>query len=131
MTASVRSSGLQCDAGQPVAVAAQHADRRRALEQRRQQAAARLRRVVQRHALAREQQGAVEVVLRERLRPESLRRGHGRLGARIAALVERDQTGDHRDDEQRGHPRQHQAQAALLAPARRAGCRPGTRARSR
>ncbi len=110
--------GAEGDGGQAVAVAAQHTDGRRALEQRRQQAAARLRRVVQRHALTGEQQGAVEVVLRERLRPEPLRRGRGRFGARIAALVERDQTGDHRDDQQRGHAREHQAPPALLAPAR-------------
>ena len=49
-------------------------DRRRAAQQRGQQVAARLQRVVERDALARQQQRAVEVVLDERLRAEALRR---------------------------------------------------------
>ena len=86
MKASVRPSGLRSRSISRVAVAAHHADRRRALQQRGQEVAARLQRVVQRDALAGEQQRPVEVVVGQRLRPEPLRvRGH-RLVARVAAL---------------------------------------------
>jgi hypothetical protein len=48
--------GAEVEADQPVAVAAEHAYRRRALEQRRQEVAARLHGVGERDALAGEQQ---------------------------------------------------------------------------
>ncbi len=101
-----------------VAVAAHHADRRRALQQRGEQVAARLQRVVERDALAGEQQRAVQIVLGQRLRAEPLRvRGHG-LAARVAALVQRDRARDHRHDEERGDARQDHPQAAVGALAR-------------
>ena len=62
-------------------------------------AASRLPRVcavsAQRDALAREQQREVEVVRGQRLGAEALRVGGGRLVARLVALVERDDAGDH------------------------------------
>jgi hypothetical protein len=95
----------------------QHAHRRGALEQGGEQVSASLERVVQRQALAGEQQRTVEVVLRERLGAEALRRRRRRLGARVAALVQRDRTGDHGEGQKRGDTREHHAQAALGAPA--------------
>ena len=116
---------------QPRAAAAQDADRRRAPEQRGEQVAARLRRVVERDALAGEQQRAVEVVVRERLGPEALRGGGRRLGARGAALVERDQRP--RSPPGRAATRRPPARGAGVAGRARprGGRRRGTRARSR
>ena len=104
----------------PLSHAAHDADGRRALVQRGEQAAARLRAVVERDALAGEQQRAVEVVLGERARAEPLRVGAGGLVARGAALLEREEPGDDREDEQPGDSGEHGAQAPLGAPARRA-----------
>ena len=115
----------------PLADAAHDADRRRALDQRGEQAAARLRAVVERDALAGEQQRAVEVVLGERARAEPLGVGGGRLLARAAALLERDEPGDDGEHEQRGDAGEHGAQAALRARRPPRGSRRGTPARAR
>ena len=97
------------------------ADRRRALEQRGEQVAARLHGVAERDALACEQQREVEVIGGERLGAEALRVGGGLAFARLVALVERDDAGDHRQHEQRrdaGEPRpQPPLGAAARAPA--------------
>ena len=86
--------GAEVEVDEPVAVAAHHADRRRALQQSRQKVGARLHRVVERDALAGEQQRPIQVVVGQRLRAEPLGvRGH-RLVVRVAALVERDRARD-------------------------------------
>ena len=76
-------------------VRADDADRGRAAEQRAEQVAARPHRVVERHALAGQQERAVELVVEQRAGAESLRLGRGRLVARVAALLERDGARDH------------------------------------
>jgi hypothetical protein len=101
-------------------VAADHADRGGALEQRGEEVAAGLHRVVECHALARQQHPAVQARVRERLGAEPLRRGRGRLGARVAALVERHEAGDHGEHEQGADAAEHHPQPALRAPARAA-----------
>ena len=65
------------------------------------------------HALAGEQQRAVEVILGERLGAEALGVRRGRLGAGAAALVERDERGDHGEGQQARDAREHHAQAAV------------------
>ena len=91
-TTSVRPSGARAMAISAVALATHDADRGRAAQQRGEQVAARARRVVERDALAREQQRAVEVVLgrapaRRAAAPSAARASV----ARRAALVERDE----------------------------------------
>ena len=88
-------------------------------------------RVVERHSLAREQQRAVQLVLDERAGAEPLRVRRGRLGARVAALLERDGACHDGQHQQRGEPGQQGPQAAVRALARRRGSRRRTRARSR
>ena len=76
-------------------------------------------RVVERDALTRQQQRAVQVILDEGARAEPLSVGRDRLLVRCAALLERDDGGDHRQYEQRRDAREHGAQAALGALRRR------------
>ena len=77
----------------------QHADGGRRAQERRQEGVACVWRVLQGDGLAGEQEGAVEPVRGLRLGAEPL--GVGRQGtvARGAALVERDEPGDDREDE--------------------------------
>ena len=117
----MRPSGLSARLFSASALAVDHPDRRRALEQRGEQVAARLRGVGERDALARQQQRAVEVVRRQRLGAEALRRGLGRLIAGLVALVQRDDAGDHGRDHQRW--RRPRARAAAGAGRGRSRCR--------
>ena len=91
---------------------ADHADRGGAAQQRAEQVAARARRVVERDALAGEQQRAVELVVDQRPGAEPLRLGGGRLvGARSRAAAARS----------RRRPRR--ATSSALTPARTARSR--------
>ena len=109
----MRSSGLSATLFDALAGGAQDADRGRALEQCGEQAAARLDGVVQRHALPGQQQRAVQLGLDQGAGAEPLGVSRGRLFARVAALVERDEAGDQREHEQRGDAGEDGAQAAL------------------
>src|SRR5215207_4674170 len=75
------------------AAATDHPDGGGALDQRGEQVAARLDRVVEHDALPGQQQRAVELALDEGARAEPLRVGRARLVARRAALGERDEAG--------------------------------------
>ena len=72
-------------------------------------------RVVERDALAGEQQRAVELVVEQRAGAEPLRLRRGRLAAGVPALIERHRAGDHGHDEQRADAGEDRAQAALRA----------------
>ena len=111
-TASVRPSGLTAALRIGGVVRADDADRGRAAEQRAEQVAARPHRVVERDALAGEQERAVELVVEQRAGTESLGLGRRRLGARVAALLERDR-----------RPRPPQATSSAATPARTARSR--------
>ena len=121
----------QIERQQAVSGPGEHADRGRAADERREQVAARLRCVVERDALAGEQQRAVPVVLQQRLGAEPLGLGGDRLLARLAALVQGDETGDDGDDQQRADADEPEAQPPLRALARGAALASGTRARWR
>ena len=78
-TASVRPSALSASSRTRAPPAVEDGQRRGAAQQRRQEVAARRRGVVERHALAREEQRAVERGLDQRLGAEALRDRRGRL----------------------------------------------------
>ena len=86
--------GAQLDGRDGLVVAAQDAQRGRALEQRREQVAARLHRVVERDALTRQEQCAAQVILDEGACAQPLGVRRDRLLPRVAALLERDDAGD-------------------------------------
>ena len=102
----IRADGSAEDGG---VVGADDADRRRAAEQGPEQVAARPHRVVERHGLAREEQGAIELLVEQRAGAESLGLGSGRLGPRLPALLECDHSRDHRKDQERGDAGQDRA----------------------
>ena len=102
----------------PVADAADR-DGGRAAHQRGQQVAAGLDRVLERDALAREQQRPVEVVLDERPRAEVPRVRGARLAARLIALAEEQRAGAARQRQQREHGAQERPQAPVRAPGAR------------
>jgi hypothetical protein len=79
------------DAEDRIVAGADHADSGRTSEQRGEQVAARLQRVIERQALVREQQRAIQVLVREGARAEPLGVGGDRVLVRGAALVERDE----------------------------------------
>ena len=97
---------MQGDGGQRVAVAAHDADRGRAAAQRGEQVVARGRRVVERDALARQQQRRGPALLAQRLRAEPLRLG----GARLARARDRARRA-------RAAPRRWRRPAAPTTPA--------------
>ena len=117
--------GAEPDHCDGLVVAAQDAQRGRALEQRREQVAARLRRVVERHALTRQQQRAIQVILDEGACAQPLRVGRDCLLVRAAALLERDDARDDGEQEQCRDAGEHRAQAALGALVRGAARRLG------
>ena len=110
--------GAQGGGQDPFAVGAEDPDRGGALEQGGEQVAAGLRRVVERDALARQQQRAIEVGLDEGARAQAQCIGGRGLVACVAPLRERDETGDHRQREQCRDPGERGPQAAPLALAR-------------
>ena len=137
-TTSAPPSGRRASSFRRPCRDARYADGGRAAQQRGQQVAARRDRVLERDALARQQQRAVEVLLDERLRPEAPRVGGARLVARLAALLEEERAGARGERQQREHGAQQRAQAPVRAPgaprlglALPRGWRRGTRARRR
>ena len=117
-TASVSPVGVDGGAQEGGLVRADDADRGRAAQQRAEQVAARSRRVVERHALAGQQQRAIELVVEQRAGAESLGLGRGRLVARVPALLERDGARDHREHQQRADAGEDRSQPPLRALAR-------------
>ena len=113
---SARAVRAQRDPEQPAVGDPHDADRGRAAHQGGEQVAARLQRVVDRHALAREQQRAVEVGLDKRLRAEPLRHRGPRLVARGTALIEEQHGGHAGEDQQDGGGAEQGAQAPVGAP---------------
>ena len=107
--------GAEDEREQRVAIAAQHADRGGTAQQRREQVAARGRRVDHVDCLAREQQLAVKGRLGQRLHVEHLRRGGALPRACAGALVQRDDAGDDGGHEQQRHAGQDRAQPAVGA----------------
>ena len=99
-------------------VRANDADRGRAPEQGAEQVPARPHRVVERHALAGEQERAIELLVEQRARSESLGLGRGRLRAGVSSLLKCDRARDDREDEQRADTGEDGAQPALRALAR-------------
>ena len=117
--ASVPPSGLSATLRTVAARRADDADRGRALDQRGEQVPARLHCVVERDALAGQQQRAVQLVLDERARAEPLRVGRASPRSRaVPRCVERDEPGDDREHEQRGDAGEDRAQPPLRALAR-------------
>ena len=96
---------------------AQEPDRRvRGTQQRGEQVAARPGRILERDPRPREQQRAVDLVVRERLRSKALRVGGQRRVAGGISLVQREEAGHDRGDERRGGSDEQDPQPAV-APA--------------
>ena len=109
----MRPVGVRRHAQQPVALAPGHADCGGAAQQRGEQVPARLRRALDRLALAGEQQRAVELLRHQRLRAEALGLRAARLVAGRAALLEEQRAGEQRDPEHGADAREQQAQSPI------------------
>ena len=100
-------------AQQPVALAPGDTDRSGAAQQRGEQVPARLRRALDRLALAGQQQRAVEFLRHQRLRAEALGLRAARLVAGRAALLEEQRAGQQRDPEHGADAREQEAQPPI------------------
>jgi hypothetical protein len=97
-------------------------DRRGAAQQGRQQRALGLLAGVEIDGLACEQDRQVDPRLDHGLGTEPLRERDASLAGRVLLLHERQDSGDHGDDQQRSDPREHGAQPARRASGRAPAC---------